>query len=226
MANSSRRNNGIESLMVDGRLSSDQGMIADCLLEVLVFPMIFSDNAEWLDRSFEDAEIFDVIQNFNGDKSLGLDGQFEKSLNATFITLIPKKVQLLKLRIFTSLVFRLKTSLPGLLCKLDVEKAFDHVNWGFLMQLLEWGGFSAKWRRWIFLCISTVRFFILINGFMWLRQGDPLYPLLFVLVMEALGRMLNKAIHEGHMLGFGVGNLEGRSLAVSHLLFVDDSNFL
>ena len=121
---------------------------------------------------------------------------------------------------------RLKTGLPGLLCKLDVEKAFDHVNWGFFMQLLEQGGFSAKWRQWIFLCISTVRFSILINGSRWLRQGDPLSPLLFVLVMEALGRMLDKAVHEGHMLGFSVGNLEGRSLAVSHLLFVDDSNFL
>ena len=31
MANSNRRNNGIESLMVDGILSFDQGMIADCL---------------------------------------------------------------------------------------------------------------------------------------------------------------------------------------------------
>ena len=41
---------------------------------------------------------------------------------------------------------RLKTGLPGLLCKLDVEKAFDHVNWGFLMQLLEQSGFFAKWR--------------------------------------------------------------------------------
>ena len=122
---------------------------------------------------------------------------------------------------------RLKTGLPGLLCKLDVEKAFDHVNWRFLMQLLEKGGFSAKWRQWIFFCISTVRFSILINGFpcgffessRGLRQSDPLSPLLFVLVMEALGRMLDKAFYDGHMSGFGVGSEEGRSLSVSHLLF-------
>ena len=55
-----------------------------------------------------------------------------------------------------------------------------------------------------------------------LRQGDLLSPFLFVLVMEALGRMLDKAIHEGRMSGFSMGNLKGRSLAVSHLLFVDD----
>ena len=56
-----------------------------------------------------------------------------------------------------------------------------------------------------------------------LRQGDPLSPLLFVLVMDALSRMLDKAVLEGRLSGFSVGNLEGRSLAVSHLLFGDDT---
>ena len=28
---------------------------------------------------------------------------------------------------------RLKTGIAGVLCKFNVEKAYDHVNWGFLM---------------------------------------------------------------------------------------------
>ena len=42
--------------------------------EVLVFPRISCDNADWIDRPFEKANIFDIIQNFNGNKSLGPDG--------------------------------------------------------------------------------------------------------------------------------------------------------
>ena len=99
------------------------------------------------------------------------------------------------------------------------------------MQMLERSGFSTKWRQWILFCLSTVHFSIVINGSpcgffgssRGLRQGDPLSPLLFVLVMEALGRMLDKVVLEGRMLGFSVGKLEGRSMAVSHLLFVDDT---
>ena len=126
---------------------------------------------------------------------------------------------------------RLKFEMPGLICKLDVEKAFDHVNRNFLLQMLERSGFSIKWRQWILVCLSSVRFSILINGsscgFLGstrgLKQGDPLSQLLFVLVMEALGRMLDKAVLEGRMSVFSVGNLEGRSMAVSHLLFADDA---
>ena len=54
----------------------------------------------------------------------------------------------------------LKVGMPRLICKLDVEKAFDHVNWSSLLQMLERSGFSAKWRQWIFFCLSTIRFSI------------------------------------------------------------------
>ena len=39
--------------------------------EVLVFPRISSDNADWLDKTFEEENFFEVIPNFNCDKSLG-----------------------------------------------------------------------------------------------------------------------------------------------------------
>ena len=66
--------------------------------------------------------------------------------------------------------------------KLDVEKAFDHMNWGFLLHFLEHSGFFVKWWQWIFFCLSTVHFSILILMVLLvffkssggLREGNPL----------------------------------------------------
>ena len=44
---------------------------------------------------------------------------------------------------------RLKSEVPEVLCKLDVEKAYDHVNWDFLIYMLDRYGFLEKWRRWV-----------------------------------------------------------------------------
>jgi hypothetical protein len=113
-----------------------------------------------------------------------------------------------------SLDFRLKSGEPGLLCKLDMEKAYDHVSWDFLLYMLRRCGFGQKWCSWIAYCISTVSFSVLINGSSagffnrskGVRQGDPLSPFLFVIVMEAFSRMVKASVEQGLFSGFVVGN--------------------
>ena len=91
-------------------------------------------------------------------------------------------------------------------------------------------GFGSKWILWIRTCISTVRFSIMVNGSpsgffgssRGIRQGDPLSPLLFLLIMEVLSRMLRR-MEAGLIRGFKVGNLVENDLSVSHLLFADDT---
>jgi len=55
-----------------------------------------------------------------------------------------------------------------------------------------------------------------------LRQGDPLSPFLFVIVMEALSRMLSATINAGFLSCFFVGSRHS-SVNISHLLFADDT---
>jgi hypothetical protein len=56
-----------------------------------------------------------------------------------------------------------------------------------------------------------------------LRQGDPLSPLLFVVVMESLSRMLNATMLQGLLTGFSVGTRNNEELVVNHLLFANDT---
>ena len=59
---------------------------------------------------------------------------------------------------------RLKSGTPGVIVKLDIEKAYDHVNWNALFYLMKMMGFGTRWSRRIKAYISTVKFSILVNG--------------------------------------------------------------
>jgi hypothetical protein len=126
---------------------------------------------------------------------------------------------------------RIKSGEPGLLCKLDIEKAYDHVNWDFLLYMLRRCGFGERWYSWIAHCISSVRFSVLVNGTPYgffsssrgIRQGDPLSPLLFVIVMEAFSKLFSISVQRGFLSGFSVGSNSNGVINISHLLFADDT---
>ena len=119
----------------------------------------------------------------------------------------------------------------GVICKLDIEKAFDNINWQFLMKVMRCMGFVSKWMRWIWQCISTERFSVLVNrvlaGFFpssrRLRQGDSLTPYLFILGMEVLSILLRRAMTGGFISGCTLRGREGADFNISHLLYVDDT---
>ena len=126
---------------------------------------------------------------------------------------------------------KVKNKIPGVICKLDIKKAYDHVNWEALLDLLKRMGFGVRWCRWIHTCISTVQFSVLFNGSptdffgssRGLRQGDPLSPMLFLVMMEVFSKMMKRAEGAGLLRGFRVAGRQGGGVGVSHLLFADDT---
>ena len=46
----------------------------------------------------------------------------------------------------------------GLICKLDIEKTYDSINWNFLMKVLQKMGFGPRWMEWIWWCIQLPNF--------------------------------------------------------------------
>jgi hypothetical protein len=111
--------------------------------------------------------------------------------------------------------------------KLDMEKAFDLIEWPFLLKILTLLGFHPKWVHWISQCISTASFSILLDGSPFgkfassrgLRQGDPLSPFLFILSSEILSRLILKHENLGNIHGIRISR---NSPPISHLLFADD----
>jgi hypothetical protein len=105
----------------------------------------------------------------------------------------------------------------GVILKLDFKKAYDKVKWPFLQQTLKMKGFSKKWCDWInqFVSKGSVaikvnddigRYFQIKKG---LRQGDPLWPILFNLVTDMLAVVISRAKGQGQIAGLVPQLIEG-----------------
>ncbi|KAF7148485.1 hypothetical protein RHSIM_Rhsim03G0157700 [Rhododendron simsii] len=106
---------------------------------------------------------------------------------------------------------KLKKRLDGLLAlKLDFNKAYDRVEWDFLEAFLLKMGFHSRRVQWVMQCISTVNFFVVVNGEArvqinlerGLRQGDPRSPYLFVLVKDVLSNLISSAREANSISGW------------------------
>ena len=110
--------------------------------------------------------------------------------------------------------------------KIDISKAFDSVQWPFLLSVLEAMGLPEKFIIWIKKCIELASFSAQINGELagyfnskrGLRQGCSLSPFLYVICMQVLSKLLDKAALE-RRFGF---HPYCKDLTLAHLCFADD----
>lgn len=115
---------------------------------------------------------------------------------------------------------------PKCMLHMDLQKAYDTVEWTALEGILQEMSFPPCFIRWVMVCVSTVSYRYMVNGKptrilkarRGLRQGDPLSPLLFVLVMEYM-----------HMIMQGLKNVPDfnfhskcERLSIVNLSFADD----
>ncbi|GKB50778.1 putative RNA-directed DNA polymerase, eukaryota, reverse transcriptase zinc-binding domain protein [Tanacetum coccineum] len=111
--------------------------------------------------------------------------------------------------------------------KIDIHKAYDSVEWSFMKQCLVYFCFHNDIITWIMSCLSSPMFSVNVNGYSHgffkgmrgLRQGDPLSPYLFTLVMEVFLLMVKRKIEDDGNFKF---HWRCDKLKITHLSFTDD----
>ena len=119
--------------------------------------------------------------------------------------------------IFDLMDFTLKENIPGLMIFIDFHKAFDSIEWNYLVNCLEAFRFGPDFIRWVKTLYKNIQSCVVNNGLTTgyfalergVRQGDPLSPYLFVVVVETLAL----AIRQNEVIkGISIGKEETKLL--------------
>jgi hypothetical protein len=113
-----------------------------------------------------------------------------------------------------------------LVLKLDLIKAYDRVDWGFLRLVLLQVGMSLEATDWIMGCVTSANYVVLINGkptnffksTRGLRQGCPFISLIVSSCCRRAKQSHKGAGRENKIEGIHVA----RGISITHLMFVDD----
>ena len=111
--------------------------------------------------------------------------------------------------------------------KIDLEKAFDKLEWSFIKDMLIRFNLPRKLIDLIMSYISLVSTSLLFNGgalepFLptrGIRQGDPLSPYIFIMCMDYLGQLIQEMCEDKSWIPVKASQ---RGSAFSHLFFTDD----
>lgn len=115
----------------------------------------------------------------------------------------------------------------NLAMKIDISKAFDTLNWEFLLAVLKKFGFNHVFCDWIRTILNSANISICVNGKQegyfkcrrGVRQGDPLSPLLFCIAEDVLSRGITKLVEDGKI---DLIRASRQANIPSHCLYADD----
>lgn len=115
-----------------------------------------------------------------------------------------------------------------MILKLDLENAYDGLEWSFVMDTRQCLGIPSDVQSLIYHCISSASMRVNWNGTVTdsfsfsrgIRQGDPISPYLFVICLERLGHKIKNVVQGGEWIPFSFGR--GDSPKLSHMCFTDD----
>lgn len=130
------------------------------------------------------------------------------------------------MRFITTSIVNLREKEGVTALKIDMSKAYDRVEWGFLRAVLLKMGFVQKWVDILVESVSSVKYHILheqrqlslITPERGLRQGDPLSPYLFLLVVEGLSGLIENRMRRGLLHGVRIARGAPPFYLTSYLL--------